>query len=109
MIVKVILGKVGEYAYIKIHSVYPCLVERVRRYFHNNKLDPFVLHIPQYLLQVNACRRGTLGFKYPVANKVMYGAYQAYLYSGFLGYALYHIGGAGLAVGSGNAHHLHLP
>ena len=109
MVVKMVLGKVCKLPHIVLYAVYPLLIQRMGGNLHYHHVHLLVLHLAEYALEVNALGCGALGVDDYVANHVAYGTYQANLFAHALGNGFEHVCGAGLAICTGNAYHLHFP
>ena len=108
--VQMVLGEIGEHAHRKGNAVHPVQRQRVGGYLHHHVGAARVRHLPEQALQFKGLRRGALGGDHLVADHVLNGADKTHLGPGLLlQNALDEIGGRGLAVGAGDAHHGHLP
>ena len=103
-------AQVGVNAHREGYAVHPVQHQCVGGHLHHHMGAARVGHLPQQLLQLEGLRRGALGVQHPVADHILYRADQAHLGPGLLFQnALDEVGAGGLAAGTGDADHGHLP
>ena len=100
--------KVGEHAHIVVHARHTVHHQTLTGHFHQCGVAAGIQKLPEGLLQLVAFRGGVGGVL--VASHIVdaVGADHAYLAACGLQHAFDHVGGGGLALGTGDADHGHL-
>ena len=108
MEIQVVLGEVGEDAHGIVHAVHPVQGQGVGGDLHDHVGAAALPHLGKQPLELKGLRRGALRGDDLVADHILVRADEAHLGPGLLlQNGLEEIGGGGLAVGAGDAHHGH--
>ena len=108
MQVQVVLGEIGEHRHVIVDARHAPELQRVGRDLHHRMGTALVRHLFKKLMQLQALGGGVLGVQEAVADHVAVCADEAHLGAELrFQHMLEDIGGACLAAGAGEAHHLH--
>ena len=109
VVIQVVLAQVGEDPDVEGGPVHPVQVQGMGGDFHADVADALSAHGPQEPLQVQGFRGGHRGRPGLLPGAVIDGADHSHRVPGAAQDGLQQVGGAGLAVGAGDAHQGQLP
>ncbi len=106
--VQVVLGQVGEHLDGERDAVGAAQLQRVRGHLHHARLVAEVAHAHERLLQVDGLAGGAYRLLLQAADHLLDRAQQPGVQAAGLEHLVHQEGRGGLAVGAGDARHLHL-